>query len=445
MRTPPTTNLLLLALLALTLTGVTACGGKAARERSQALLESQTGEKWFCQIAEDQTSWDCVQSNELAAAPAPERMPVPREELLALEVVEAEVDGTDAIEVVAVETVAVEGPVVGAVAIETVAVETVAVETVAVETEAAEAVAVETVAVETEVVEAETVETEFVETDVVEAEVVDVELDEPDLVEAETIALDTTVSAADSADRLPADLYTLPDDAYVVELVTTPSAQELESLINDRGLMDVIEVRVAADGVFHHVLLTGVFADESSAQEFVELPPDQLQDFQLRVIPVRSLKVAMREADALEYGVADPGPPAGREVAGLEVAQTNGAGLDPAVARTNPVDLPRPQLSSLPDDAYVVQLVAMRSAQTLDQLIEARGLTEVIPARVAADGEIYHILLIGPFDEPGAQEFAAAPPDHLQDFQPWVRSVSSLKAAMREADELSADGLDDER
>ena len=445
MRTPPTTNLLLLALLALTLTGVTACGGKAARERSQALLESQTGEKWFCQIAEDQTSWDCVQSNELAAAPAPERMPVPREELLALEVVEAEVDGTDAIEVVAVETVAVEGPVVGAVAIETVAVETVAVETVAVETEAAEAVAVETVAVETEVVEAETVETEFVETDVVEAEVVDVELDEPDLVEAETIALDTTVSAADSADRLPADLYTLPDDAYVVELVTTPSAQELESLINDRGLMDVIEVRVAADGVFHHVLLTGFFADESSAQEFVELPPDQLQDFQLRVIPVRSLKVAMREADALEYGVADPGPPAGREVAGLEVAQTNGAGLDPAVARTNPVDLPRPQLSSLPDDAYVVQLVAMRSAQTLDQLIEARGLTEVIPARVAADGEIYHILLIGPFDEPGAQEFAAAPPDHLQDFQPWVRSVSSLKAAMREADELSADGLDDER
>ena len=435
MRTPPTTNLLLLALLALTLTGVTACGGKAARERSQALLESQTGEKWFCQIAEDQTSWDCVQSNELAAAPAPERMPVPREELLALEVVEAEVDGTDAIEVVAVETVAVEGPVVGAVAIET----------VAVETEAAEAVAVEAVAVETEVVEAETVETEFVETDVVEAEVVDVELDEPDLVEAETIELDTTVSAADSADRLPADLYTLPDDAYVVELVTTPSAQELESLVNDRELMDIIEVRVAADGVFHHVLLTGVFADESSAQEFVELPPDQLQDFQLRVIPVRSLKVAMREADALEYGVADPGPPAGREVAGLEVAQTNGAGLDPAVARTNPVDLPRPQLSSLPDDAYVVQLVAMRSAQTLDQLIEARGLTEVIPARVAADGEIYHILLIGPFDEPGAQEFAAAPPDHLQDFQPWVRSVSSLKAAMREADELSGDGLDDGR
>jgi septal ring-binding cell division protein DamX len=410
MRTPPTTNLLLLALLALTLTGVTACGGKAARERSQALLESQTGEKWFCQIAEDQTSWDCVQSNELAAAPAPERMPVPREELLALEVVEAEVDGADAIEVVAVETVAVEGPVV------------------------------EAVAVETEVVEAETVETEFVET-----EVVDVEVDEPDLVEAETIELDTTVSAADSADRLPADLYTLPDDAYVVELVTTPSAQELESLVNDRGLMDVIEVRVAADGVFHHVLLTGFFADESSAQEFVELPPDQLQDFQLRVIPVRSLKVAMREADALEYGVADRGPPAGHEVAGLEVAQTNGAGLDPAVARTNPVDLPRPQLSSLPDDAYVVQLVAMRSAQTLDQLIEARGLTEVIPARVAADGEIYHILLIGPFDEPGAQEFAAAPPDHLQDFQPWVRSVSSLKAAMREADELSGDGLDDER
>ena len=425
MRTPPTTNLLLLALLALVLTGVTACGGKAARERSQALLESQTGEKWFCQIAEDQTSWDCVQSNELAAAPAPERMPVPREELLALEVVEVEVDGMDAIETVAVETLVVEPAIVEAEAVETVVAET---EVIVVEVD------------ETNVVETETDELEVDGTDVVETRTDELAVDETDAVEAETTELDAIGTAPDSTDRPRAELYALPDDAYLVELVAMPSAQALDSLIKDRELTDVIAVRIAADGVFHHVLLTGPYADEPTAQEFATLPPDHLQDFRLRVISVRFLKVAMREADQLANGADDQG-----YVAALAVAETDSVELDPAGAERYSGELPNVGLASLPDDSYVVQLLAMRSAQTLDHLIEARGLTEVIPARVAVDGEIYHILLIGPFDEPGAQEFAAAPPDHLQDFQPWVRSVSSLKAAMREADELSPDGLEDER
>ena len=428
MRTPPTTNLLLLALLALALTGVTACGGKAARERSQALLESQSGEKWFCQIAEDQTSWDCVQSNELAAAPAPERMPVPREELLALEVVEVEVDGMDAIETVAVETLVVEPAIVEAEAVATVVAET---EVVEVEVD------------ETDVVETETDELEVDGTDVVETQTDELAVDETDAAEAEPAELDAIVTAPDSADRPRVELYALPDDAYLVELVAMPSAQALDSLIKDRELTDVIAVRIAADGVFHHVLLTGPYADEPTAQEFVALPPDHLQDFRLRVMPVRSLKVAMREADELASAVDDRAYVAGLPMAEMEVAEIDGVELDTAVAGTNPADLPNVELSTLPDDAYVVQLVAMGSARTLDHLIETRGLTDVISARVAADGEIYHVLLIGPFDELGAQEFAAAPPDHLQDFQPWIRSVSTLKAAMREADKLSTDGVDD--
>ena len=87
----------------------------------------------------------------------------------------------------------------------------------------------------------------------------------------------------------------------------------------------------------------------------------------------------------------------------------------------------------------------MRSARTLDKLINDRGLTDVFPVRIAVDGEVYHVLVTGPYDdEPSAQEFAAVPPDQLQDFQPWVRSVRSLKAAMREADELSANDADDQ-
>lgn len=432
MRTPTTTTVLLLALLVLALTGLTACGGKAARERSQALLESQTGEKWFCQIAEDQTSWDCVQSNELAAAPAPERMPVPREELMTIEVATI---SDQALEVVEVEVDELE--IDGTETIETEVVGTEVVEMDVVETAIAEADVLEPAVAETDVLE-----TPVAEANVVETETDELEVGETDVVETETAGPDAVVTAADAADWPRAELYALPDDAYVVELVALPSAQALETLINDHGLTDVIAVRIAADGVFHHVLLTGPYVDEPTAQEFAALPPDHLRDFRLRVMPVRSLKVAMREADELANAVDDRAYVAGLLMAEMEVAKIDGVELDTAVAGTTPADLPNVELSTLPDDAYVVQLVAMGSARTLDYLIETRGLTDVISARVAADGEIYHVLLIGPFDEPGAQEFAAAPPDHLRDFQPWIRSVSTLKAAMREADKLS-DGVDD--
>ncbi len=415
MRFAPANVLPLLALLVLTMAGLTACGGKAARERSQALLESQSGEKWFCQIAEDQRNWDCVQSNALAAAPVPERMPVPREELVALEVLEVEVDelnldGTDAVE------------------------------TVVVETDVVETVVVETDVVETVVAETDAVELDIDEIDVVETETGELEIDETAVVETESSDPDAIATAANSAHWPRAELYAFPDDAYVVELVVMPSAETLDYLIKDQGLTDVIAVRVAADGVFHYVLLMGPYADEPSAQEIVALPPDRLQDFQLRVISVRSLKGAMHEAEELANEMDDPG-----YVAEVEVAETDGVEQDLAAAETNTIDLPSVELSILPDDAYVVQLVAMRSAQTLDSLINDRGLTDVFPARVAADGEIYHVLLIGPYaDEPSAQEAAAVPPEQLQDFHPWVRSVRSLKAAMREADELSANGVDDQ-
>jgi len=322
MRFAPANLLPLLALLVLTMAGLTACGGKAARERSQALLESQSGEKWFCQIAEDQRNWDCVQSNALAAAPVPERMPVPREELVALEVLEVEVDelnmdGTDVVETVVVET--------------------------------------------------DVVESKIDEIDVVETETGELEIDETAVVETESSDPDAIATAANSAHWPRAELYAFPDDAYVVELVVMPSAETLDHLIEDQGLTDVIAVRVAADGVFHHVLLMGPYADEPSAQEIVALPPDRLQDFQLRVISVRSLKGAMHEAEELANEMDDPG-----YVAEVEVAETDGVEQDLAAAETNTIDLPSVELSILPDDAYVVQLVAMRNARTLDNLINDR-------------------------------------------------------------------------
>lgn len=270
MRFAPANLLPLLALLVLTMAGLTACGGKAARERSQALLESQSGEKWFCQIAEDQRNWDCVQSNALAAAPVPERMPVPREELVALEVLEVEVDelnmdGTDVVETMVVETDVVE----------------------------------------TVVAETDAVELKIDEIDVVETETGELEIHETDLVETEAGELDAIVTVASSGDLPRAELYALPDDAFVVQLVAMRNARTLDNLINDRELTDVFPVRVAVDGEVYHVLVAGPYDDEPSAQEFAAAPPDQLQDFQPWVRSARSLKAAMREADELSAPGSD--------------------------------------------------------------------------------------------------------------------------------------------
>lgn len=348
MRIPLSTTLPVLALLVLTLTGVTACGGKAARERSQALLESQTGEQWFCQIAEDQTSWDCVQSDLLAAAPVPERMPVPRGERVApgpasisaeaLEVAEVEVIEVDVVEAEVVELEIDDGNVVETDVVETDIVAMEGVETEGVETEVideigeadvvetvVETVDVETLVDETDVAEGEVIELEVDESDIPETEVVGPEVDETDVADmdvamlevddpgvvetdvaaTELVGSDAVITEADSSDLTSVELYALPDDAFVVQLVAMRSARTLDNLINDRELTDVFPVRIAVDGEVYHVLVTGPYDDEPSAQEFAAVPPDHLQDFQPWVRSARSLKAAMRAADELSANQTD--------------------------------------------------------------------------------------------------------------------------------------------
>ena len=298
MRIPPTTLLPVLALLVLGLTGLTACGGNAARERSQALLESGAGEQWFCQIAEDQINWDCVRSDQLAAAPAPERMPVPREELLAvapapissggLEVVgmggsELEVDEVISVETDRVEADNVEMDVIEVDDVEMDVVEMDVdprdgVETDVLEIDAAQPEVVERAVDEVDVIEPETDETIVAEPEVEEAEasgsqVAMLEVDDPRVAIADDAGIavamsDDVVSEADSTAAIGVEPYALPDDAFVVQLVAMRSARTLDKLINDRGLTDVFPVRIAVDGEVYHVLVTGPYDDEPSAQEF---------------------------------------------------------------------------------------------------------------------------------------------------------------------------------
>ena len=352
MRIPPTTLLPVLALLVLGLTGLTACGGNAARERSQALLESGAGEQWFCQIAEDQINWDCVRSDQLAAAPAPERMPVPREELLAVAPAPISSGG--------LEVVGMGG---------------------------SELEVDEVISVETDRVEADNVEMDVIEVDDVETDVVEMDVAETDDVEMDVVEMDV-----DPRDGVETDVLEI--DAAQPEVV--------ERAVDE---VDVIEPET----------------DETIVAE-----PE------VEEAEASGSQVAMLEVDDPRVAIADD--------AGIAVAMS-----DDVVSEADSTAAIGVEPYALPDDAFVVQLVAMRSARTLDKLINDRGLTDVFPVRIAVDGEVYHVLVTGPYDdEPSAQEFAAVPPDQLQDFQPWVRSVRSLKAAMREADELSANDADEQ-
>ncbi len=245
---------------------------------------------------------------------------------------------------------------------------------------------------QTDVVETDVVEIDVIETDDVDTDVLEVNGDPTDVADTDYVQTDVVEMDVEPTDDVETDV--LETDAAQPEVV--------ELAVGDA---DVVELE----------------ADETIVAEL-----------ELEEAEVSESQVAMLEVDDLGVAVADD--------AGIEVAMS-----DDVVSVADSTVAIRMEPYALPDDAFVVQLVAMRSASTLDRLINDRGLTNVFPVRIAVDGEVYHVLVTGPYDdEPSAQEFAAVPPDQLQDFQPWVRSVRSLKAAMREADELSANDADEQ-
>jgi septal ring-binding cell division protein DamX len=285
------------------------------------------------------------------------------------------------------------------------------------ELETDEVISVETDSVETGVVEMDVDQTDVVETDVVEVDVIetdDVETDiaEIDVIEADDVETDVVEVEVDPTDVVDTDYV----ETEIMEMDVDPTDNvETDVLETDAAQPEVVELAVGDADVV-----------ELEADETIVAEPE------LEEAEVLGSQVAMLEVDDPGVAVADD--------ARIEVAMS-----DDVVSVADSTVAIRMEPYALPDDAFVVQLVAMRSARTLDRLINDRGLTNVFPVRIAVDGEVYHVLVTGPYDdEPSAQEFAAVPPDQLQDFQPWVRSVRSLKAAMRAADELTASDADEQ-
>lgn len=270
----------------MSLASISACGGRAGQAKGSGQLGGITGEQWFCQVAEDLESWDCVQSDVLAAAPVPSRMPVARH--------------TDANPPDADDAWAAAPPPPSA--------DTVPTEAVVTETD-------ETMTDQTQTDRAEPVRAETVQAETVSAEPVQAEsaaASEPSDVAAPNgtdIALLESVEPeppgpAGKSELLvsalpPLDTAALADDAWLIQLVAMRSLETLELVARERGLEDVLTARVAANAEVYYVLLVGPYADEAAANEVAARPPEALHDFQLWVRSASSVKTAMREADAL--------------------------------------------------------------------------------------------------------------------------------------------------
>jgi septal ring-binding cell division protein DamX len=125
------------------------------------------------------------------------------------------------------------------------------------------------------------------------------------------------------------------------------------------------------------------------------------------------------------------------------------AGESAADTRDNAVNAPdwqqlayRPAhvipLKDLPSGFYTVQIVAMSSMEALESFRHAHGLDGVLGARIESGGRIFYALLLGVYETlADARAAAAARPASLQSYQPWIRKLDTLKAAVARADALA--------
>ena len=95
-------------------------------------------------------------------------------------------------------------------------------------------------------------------------------------------------------------------------------------------------------------------------------------------------------------------------------------------------------LTDLPETFYVIQLIAMSTREDLEQFIVDNRLPVMSGAVVEKDGERFYALLAGIYtDRETAERAVRSLPDELSAHGPWIRSMESLQAAIKRAEQFS--------
>ncbi|NKB97306.1 MAG: hypothetical protein GKR90_02240 [Pseudomonadales bacterium] len=94
-------------------------------------------------------------------------------------------------------------------------------------------------------------------------------------------------------------------------------------------------------------------------------------------------------------------------------------------------------LVDLPPEFWAVQLVALSSKEALEVYAKERGVRGMSAAEIAVNGNIFYVLLLGIYESKAIAQDAIT--DLKAPFQkPWLRTVGSLQAAMRAAEQINA-------
>ncbi len=95
-------------------------------------------------------------------------------------------------------------------------------------------------------------------------------------------------------------------------------------------------------------------------------------------------------------------------------------------------------ISKLPPEFYVVQLMSLTEKANLEAYFAKHKLIGLSAARVESNNQILYVLLLGIYESyDNARRASENMPLELSDINPWIRSLESLQKAMLRADELS--------
>ena len=98
-------------------------------------------------------------------------------------------------------------------------------------------------------------------------------------------------------------------------------------------------------------------------------------------------------------------------------------------------------LLDLPKSFWAVQLIALSNKDALEKYANTSSLVGLSGARVASNGKLLYVLLLGIYEtkDLAIQAVASLPDNETMKPTPWARSLDSLHKAMISGDYLSGD------
>jgi len=167
------------------------------------------------------------------------------------------------------------------------------------------------------------------------------------------------------------------------------------------------------------------------------LPNDPMEK-PVRPAPVTAASPATGSAGRTPELTATAAP-ATAEGEELTVAAHASAGMDAEdapVAETRD-DSVAARLLAMSPERFAVQLIALDSAELAERFIEENALQDAMVVQLARQKDFYYVVIFGIYDSfEEAQAAFEANPGSLAGIKPWIRSLGSLQAAIRQVNIL---------